>query len=160
MLASARQFIIGNNLRPERAWNPSGSATQYFTVLGRPATAVLDYYHTKFDNQVMADMYSAARFVLIDNLAPGGRSFARTLQAELQVAPLKGLQVKGAYKYLDIRTSYDGVLLPKPLTPAHRAFVNLGYASAFDKWQANFTVQWFGQRPLAHISSTHAHKPG
>ena len=160
LLASARQFIIGDKLRPERAWNLGGSATQYFTVLGRPATAVLDYYHTEFDNQVVADMYTAARYVLIDNLAPGGRSFARSLQAELQIEPLKGLQVKGAYKYLDVRTSYDGVLLPKPLTPAHRAFVNLGYASAFDKWRADFTVQWFGQRPLSPISSTHAHNPG
>ena len=70
LLASARQFIIGNNLRPEWAWNLGGSATQYFTVLGRSATAVLDYYHTEFDNQVVADMYSAARYVLIDNLPP------------------------------------------------------------------------------------------
>ena len=160
LLASAREFIIDPNLRPERAWNLGGSATQYFTVLGRPATAVLDYYHTAFDNQVVADMYSSARYVLIDNLAADGRSFARSLQAELQIEPLKGLQVKGAYKYLDVRTSYHGVLLPKPLTPAHRAFLNLGYASAFDKWRADFTVQWFGQRPLAPIGSTHAHGAG
>lgn len=99
---------------------------------GRPRRCSTTY-HTEFDNQVVADMYSAARYVLIDNLPPGGRSYARNLQAELQVEPLKGLQVKGAYKYLDVRTSYDGVLLLKPLTPAHRAFVNLGYASAFDK---------------------------
>ena len=73
---------------------------------------------------------------------------------------LKGLQVKGAYKYLDVRTTYDNALLPKPLTPAHRAFLNLGYASAFDKWRADFTVQWFGQRALAHINSPHAHGTG
>jgi outer membrane receptor for ferrienterochelin and colicins len=109
---------------------------------------------------VVANMYTAPGYIILDNLEPGGRSFARSLQGELQIEPLKGLQVKGAYKYLDVRTTYDGVLLPKPLTPAHRAFVNLGYASAFDKWRADFTVQWFGQRPLAHISSTHAHGTG
>ena len=160
MLASSRQFIIGSNLRPERAWNVGGSASQYFTVLGRPATFVADYYHTEFDNQVVADMYTDAGSIIIDNLVPGGRSFAGSLQGELQIEPLKGLQVKGAYKYLDVRTSYDGVLLPKPLTPAHRAFVNLGYASAFDKWRGDFTVQWFGQRPLAPVHSTHAHGSG
>ncbi|UOQ96233.1 TonB-dependent receptor [Hymenobacter sp. 5317J-9] len=160
LLASAREFNISPNLQPERAWNVGGSATQYFTVLGRPATFVVDYYHTEFDNQVVADMYTAARYVFIDNLGAGGRSFARSLQGELQVEPVKGLQVKGAYKYLDVRTTYDGVLLPKPLTPKHRAFLNLGYASAFDKWRGDFTVQWFGQRPLAHISSTHAHGTG
>ncbi|WP_210520857.1 TonB-dependent receptor [Hymenobacter terricola] len=160
MLASAREFVIGPGLRPERAWNVGGSTTQYFTALGRPATFVVDYYHTEFQNQVVADMYTSPGIIEIQNLQPGGRSFARSLQGELQLEPLKGLQVKGAYKYLDVRTTYDGVLLPKPLTPSHRAFVNLGYASAFDKWRADFTVQWFGQRPLAHVTSTHAHGSG
>ncbi|WP_239691667.1 TonB-dependent receptor [Hymenobacter lapidarius] len=160
VLASARQFIIGNSLRPERAWNLGGSATQYFTVLGRPATFVADYYHTEFDNQVVADMYTAPRAIIINNLLPGGRSFARSLQGELQVEPLKGLGVKGAYKYLDVRTTYDGVLLPKPLTPTHRAFLNVAYASAFDKWRGDATVQWYGQRPLSPIQSMHAHGSG
>ncbi|MDO7845818.1 TonB-dependent receptor [Hymenobacter sp. M29] len=157
MLASAREFVIAPNLQPEKAWNLGGSATQYFTALGRPATFILDYYHTEFQNQVVADMYTSPSLIAIDNLQPGGRSFARSLQAELQLEPLKGLQVKGAYKYLDVRTTYDNVLLPKPLTPAHRAFLNLGYASAFDKWRGDFTVQWFGQRPVAHITAAHAH---
>ena len=160
MLASARDFVIGANLRPEKAWNLGGSATQYFTVLGRTATFVVDYYHTEFRNQVVADMYTSPSVIEIGNLAPGGRSYARSLQGELQLEPLKGLQVKGAYKYLDVRTSYDGIMLPKPLTPSHRAFVNLGYASAFDKWRADFTVQWFGQRPVAHVTSTHDHGSG
>ena len=160
MLASAREFVIGSNLRPEKAWNVGGSATQYFTALGHPATFIFDYYHTKFENQVVADMYTAPGIIVIDNLQPGGRSFAHSLQAELQVEPLKRLLIKGAYKYLDVRTTYENVLLPKPLTPAHRAFLNMGYASAFDKWRADFTVQWFGQRALAHITSEHAHGTG
>jgi outer membrane receptor protein involved in Fe transport len=93
-------------------------------------------------------------------LQAGGRSYARSLQGELQIEPLKGLQVKGAYKYLDVQTTYDNILLPKPLTPSHRAFVNLGYASAFDKWRADFTVQWFGERAVAHVSDSHAHGSG
>lgn len=160
MLASAREFVIGPNLRPEKAWNVGGSATQYFTALGHPATFILDYYHTEFANQVVADMYTAPAIIAIDNLLPGGRSFARSLQAELQVEPLKGLQVKGAYKYLDVRTTYENQLLPKPLTPTHRAFLNLGYASAFDKWRADFTVQWFGKRALAPAGAMHAHGAG
>ncbi len=160
MLASAREFVVAPGLRPEKAWNLGGSATQYFTALGHPATLILDYYHTEFQNQVVADMYTAPSLIEIKNLAPGGRSFARSLQAELQVEPLKGLQVKGAYKYLDVRTTYGSVLLPKPLTPAHRAFLNLGYASAFDKWRGDVTVQWFGQRPVAPIGSAHAHGAG
>jgi len=122
---------------------------------------VADYYHTEFDNQLVANMYSAPQYLILDNLAPGGRSFARSLQAELQFEPLRQLQVKGAYKYLDVRTTYDGQLLAKPLTPTHRAFLNLGYATAFDKWRADLTVQWFGERPLAHVSGEgHQHSSG
>ena len=160
LLASAREFVIGNNLRPETAWNLGGSFTQYFTLWGRQATFVTDYYDTEFGNQVVADMYSTPQLVLIDNLGPGGRSFARSLQAELQVEPVKGLQVKGAYKYLDVRTTYDNQLLPKPLVPSNRAFLNLGYASAFDKWRTDFTVQWFGQRPVAHLGTDAGHPHG
>lgn len=160
LLASARGFVIGSSLRPETAWNLGGSFTQYFTLWGRPATFATDYYDTVFGNQVVADMYTAPQFVLIDNLGPGGRSFARSLQAELQAEPVKGLQVKAAYKRLDVRTTYDNALLPKPLTPANRAFLNLGYASAFDKWRADFTVQWFGQRPVAHLGNDAAHTHG
>jgi outer membrane receptor for ferrienterochelin and colicin len=160
MLASAREFVIAPNLRPEKAWNLGGSATQYFTVLSRPATFIVDYYHTEFQNQVVADMYTSPSLIEIGNLQAGGRSYARSLQGELQIEPLKGLQVKGAYKYLDVRTTYDNILLSKPLTPSHRAFVNLGYASAFDKWRADFTVQWFGERAVAHVSDSHSHGNG
>ncbi|WP_375418215.1 TonB-dependent receptor domain-containing protein [uncultured Hymenobacter sp.] len=153
MLVSSRELDIRPGLRPEKAWNVGGSVTQYFTLLGRPATFITDYYHTEFDNQLVADMYSAPGVLYLDNLAPGGRSFARSLQAELQVELLKGLQVKGAYKLQDVRTDYAGQRLPKPLTPRNRAFLNLAYATRFDKWRADATVQWFGQRPLAHITA-------
>jgi outer membrane receptor for ferrienterochelin and colicins len=162
MLVSSREFLIANNLRPERAWNVGVSFTQYFTVAGHPATFIADYYHTEFQNQVVADMYSAPNVLQIENLAPDGRSFSRSLQAEVQVEPIKGLQAKAAYKYLDVRTTYVGELLPKVLTPRHRVFANVGYATAFDKWRADLTAQWFGQRPLAHnpASVGHDHTSG
>jgi len=155
MLVSSRTFVIDQNLRPERAWNVGGSFTQYFTLAGRQATFVTDYYYTWFQNQVVADSYTDPSQLLLTNLAPGGRSFSRSFQAEVQVEPVKGLQAKAAYKYLDVRTDYSGELLPRPLTVPHRAFLNLGYASAFDKWRGDFTVQWYGQRPLAPHPGAH-----
>ncbi|MCB2408181.1 TonB-dependent receptor [Hymenobacter lucidus] len=160
MLVSSREFLVADNLRPERAWNVGGSFTQYFTVAGHPATFVADYYHTEFQNQVIADAYSAANALQIGNLEPDGRSFSRSFQAEVQVEPLKGLQAKAAYKYLDVATTYSGELLPKALTPRHRLFANLGYATAFDKWRGDLTAQWFGQRPLAHTPGGAGHEHG
>lgn len=165
MLASAREFYINPGLRPETAWNLGGSFTQYFQLLGRQATFVADYYDTIFQNQLVADMYTNPQYIVLDNLQPGARSFARSLQTEVQAEPVKGLHVKAAYKWLNVQSTYGGLLLPKPLTPQNRAFLNLGYATAFDKWRADLTVQWFGQRPLAHLPAdglggAHVHGTG
>jgi outer membrane receptor for ferrienterochelin and colicin len=160
MLVSSREFVVAPNLRPEKAWNLGGSFTQYFNAFGRPATFIADYYHTEFQNQVVADPYTLADRLLISNLAPGGRSFSRSFQAEVQVEPVKGLQAKAAYKYLDVRTTYNGELLPKPLTPKNRLFLNVAYATAFDKWRADFTVQGFGKRPLAPSPGSMDHHGG
>ncbi|WP_019947853.1 TonB-dependent receptor [Hymenobacter aerophilus] len=149
MFVSSREFVISPDLRPEKAWSVGGSATQYFTAFGRQGTLVADYYHTEFQNQVVADSYTDPERLLIGNLEPGGRSFSRSFLTEVQVEPVKGLQAKAAYKYLDVQTSYNGELLPRVLVPRHRLFLNLAYATAFDKWRADLTVQGYGQRPLA-----------
>ncbi|UOQ67503.1 TonB-dependent receptor [Hymenobacter volaticus] len=159
-LISSREFVIAPNLRPEKAWNVGGSFTQYFTVAGRNATFVTDYYHTEFRNQVVADMYTVPSLLLINNLEPGGRSFSRSFQAEVQMELVKGLTTKAAYKYLDVKTSYEGQLLRRPMTVPHRLFFNVGYATAFDKWRADFTVQGFGQRPLAPHPNEVGHQHG
>ncbi|MBX0290560.1 TonB-dependent receptor [Hymenobacter sp. HSC-4F20] len=160
MLVSSREFVISPVLRPETAWNVGGSFTQYFNAFGHPATFITDYYHTEFENQVVADPYTNSQQLLITNLVAGGRSYSRSFQAEVQVEPVKGLQAKAAYKYLDVATTYNGELLPKVLTPRHRLFLNLGYATAFDKWRADFTVQGFGKRPLAHEPGSSGHQHG
>ncbi|MBO0360619.1 TonB-dependent receptor [Hymenobacter sp. BT186] len=159
-LLSAREFVIAPNLRPEKAWNVGGSITQYFQLAGRTATFVADYYHTAFQNQMVADMYTAPSLLLIGNLEPGGRSFSRSFQAELQTEPVKGLTAKVAYKYLDVKSTYDGQLLRRPMTVPHRVFFNVGYATAFDKWRADLTVQAYGQRPLAPHPGEMGHQHG
>jgi outer membrane receptor for ferrienterochelin and colicin len=151
MLVSSRQFVFDPNLLPERAWNMGGSFTQYFTLAGRQATFVADYYHTEFQNQIVADAYAANNLLLFSNLSTyGGRSFSRSFQAEVQVEPVKGLQAKAAYKWLDVRTTYAIGEQPKPLVPKNRLFGNISYATPFDKWRADLTVQGYGRRPVAH----------
>ncbi|MBT9393876.1 TonB-dependent receptor [Hymenobacter sp. NST-14] len=160
MLVSSREFVISPGLRPETAWNVGGSFTQYFNAFGRPGTFITDYYHTEFQNQVVADPYTDPAQLLIGNLEPGGRSYSRSFQAEVQVEPVKGLQAKAAYKYLDVQTTYAGQLLPRVLTPRNRLFLNLAYATAFDKWRADLTVQGYGRRPLAHEPGSPGHQHG
>jgi outer membrane receptor for ferrienterochelin and colicin len=148
-LVSARAFTFQEELEPEKAWNLGGSFTQYFELGGRPGAFITDYYYTTFQNQVVADMYSSANQVMFYNLR--GRSFSRSFQAELQYEVLKGFDVKTAYKYYDVQTTYGGELQQRPMIPQHRFFVNLGFATPFDKWRADLTTQYFGKMPLAYM---------
>jgi outer membrane receptor for ferrienterochelin and colicins len=150
-LVSSRTFIFRETLNPERAWNFGGSFTRYFRLNGKQGTFITDYYYTTFQNQVVADMYSAPGTVIFSNL--DGRSFSNSFQAEVQYELVKGLDIKAAYKYFDVKSSYNGLLLDRPMNPKNRFFVNAGYATAFDKWRFDATVQWFGQRALPTIES-------
>ena len=145
-LVSSRAFRFAESLNPEKAWNMGGSFTKYFTLGQRNGTFVADYYYTTFSNQVIADMYSSPEAVIFSNLA--GRSFSKSFQAELQYEVLKGLDLKAAYKYFDVKSTYAGNLLAKPYNPQHRFFVNAGFATPFDKWRLDLTTQWFGLRPV------------
>ena len=147
-LVSSRAFVFEEALQPEEAWNVGGSFTQYFELGGRPGAFITDYYYTTFQNQVIADMYSTTGQVRFYNLA--GRSFAKSFQAELQYEVLKGFDVKAAYKHYDVQATYQGDLRRKPMIPEHRFFVNLGFATPFDKWRADLTTQYFGAMPLAY----------
>ncbi|GAB3526785.1 TonB-dependent receptor [Pontibacter brevis] len=149
VLVSSRAVDVREALKPEEAWNVGGSFTHYFELGGRPGTFVTDYYYTTFTNQVVADMYTDPKRALFYNLS--GRSFSKSFQAELQYEALKGLDVKAAYKYFDVRTTYSGQLVQKPMIPQHRFFINMGFATPFDKWRADLTTQYFGLMPLAAI---------
>ncbi|RNI29282.1 TonB-dependent receptor [Rufibacter latericius] len=143
-LISNRAFYFQSNLQPEKAWNLGGSFTQYFEVGERKGAFITDYYYTTFQNQIVPDMYSSPFQVAFTNL--NGRSFSKSFQAEVQYELTSMLDVKAAYKYFDVRTTYNGELLQRPFIPNHRAFLNLGFATPFDKWRADLTAQWFGKR--------------
>jgi outer membrane receptor for ferrienterochelin and colicins len=145
-LISNREFIFQENLQPEKAWNLGGSFTQYFVVGERKGAFITDYYFTTFQNQVVPDMYSSPNQVVFSNL--DGSSFSKSFQAELQYELTELLDVKAAYKYFDVRSTYNGQLESRPFIPNHRAFLNLGFATPFDKWRADLTAQWFGPRTV------------
>ena len=152
ILVSSRSVSATETLRPEQAWNLGGSFTHYFELDGRPGTFVTDYYYTTFTNQVVLDMYSNPSEALFYNLK--GRSYSKSFQTEVQYEILKGFDVKAAYKYFDVKTTYNGRLLQKPMIPQHRFFMNLGFATPFDKWRADLTGQYFGMMPLATMEQT------
>jgi outer membrane receptor for ferrienterochelin and colicins len=95
---------------------------------------------------VVVDMDTDPRMLAFYNL--DGRSFANSMQAEVQYSPLKSLDLKAAYKFYDVQTTINGELLPRQFVSRHRALFNAAYATKFDKWKFDFTTQWYGSKRL------------
>ncbi len=156
LLASARQYNIvnpsneyGYGLMPEKAWNYGLNLVHNFTIQGRKASIDLDAYHTQFTNQTIVDIDANPQKILFYDLR--GRSYSNSLQAELNMLPAKNLELRLAYRWLDVKTTYTTGLLEKPLTAKQKAFINLAYQTG-NHWKFDITAQWFGMKRLPNTS--------
>jgi outer membrane receptor for ferrienterochelin and colicins len=159
-MASSRQFSIlqpenglAYGLQPEVAWNSGLNFTQKFRLNYRDGAFSTDYYYTHFDNQIVVDVEDphAVRFYNLD-----GQSFAHSFQAQLDYELLRKLDVRVAYRWYDVRTTYSSDLKQKPLIAPHRAFANIGYETK-NKWQFDYTIQWVSSK---RVPRTHGHHGG
>lgn len=154
-LVSARNVnIISDNngkaygLKPEVAWNKGISIDQKLKLFTRDAMLSFDFYRNDFTNQVIADMEDA-RQIKFYNLE--GKSFSNSFQSELNFIPVNNLDIRLAYRYFDVKTSYGDKLLEKPFTAANRAFINLGYDAAtigLKGWKFDYTVNYVGKKRI------------
>ena len=150
-LVSSRQIIIENNgdnskaygLHPEVAWNKGISLDQKLKLFRKDASLGIDFYRNDFQNQVVIDLENArqARFYDLQ-----GKSYSNSLQAELSFTPATRLDVRLAYRYFDVKTTYGNELLQKPLTASNRAFINLAYD--LKGWKFDYTVNYNGKKRI------------
>lgn len=153
-LVSSRSvnIINGGNvgaygLRPEVAWNEGISIDQKFKLFDREGNITADFFRTDFVNQVVVDADRSASAISFYNLQ--GKSFSNSLQAELNYHFLKQLEIRLAYRLFDVKTTYHGALLERPLVAKQRAFASLHYETE-DKWKFDYTVQLVGQKRLPY----------
>jgi len=148
-MVSARNIILKDiDLKPEIAWNYGTSITHLFELGNKEMNVSLDYYYTDFTNQVVVDLENP-REISFYNL--DRKSYSHSLQAEYSIELTKALELKTAYKWYNIKTTYNGTLKDKPLTPKNRVLINMGYVTNFDKWKFDLTGNWFD---LSRIPST------
>lgn len=150
VFVSARQVSItgtavgnGYGLDPEIAWNKGISIDQKFKLFGNDALLAVDFFRNDFTSQVVIDMEDPG-LVKIYNLQ--GRSYSNSFQAELTIEPVKRLDVRLAYRYFDVKTTYSGQLLERPLVAKDRAFVNLAYTVSGFKF--DYTITLNGKKRL------------
>ena len=151
VLVSARQVNIvssdpgkGYGLAPEVAWNKGISIDQKFRLFNNDALFSVDFFRNDFTNQVVVDVENP-RLVKFYNLQ--GASYSNSLQGEISFSPAKKFDVRMAYRYFDVQTTYGGQLLERPFIAANRAFLSLDYSTLND-WKFNYTIAYNGQKRI------------
>ncbi len=157
IFASSRAIILdpGDNqlpygLDPEVAWSYGLNFAQGFVLGQSDAVLKLDYYHTRFQNQVVVDFDRSPQEVHFYNL--DGKSWSNSFQVQVDLEPLERYDIRLAYRLNDVRSTYGGELLPRPLTARHRAFANMAYTTN-TQWSFDITWNWQGSKRIPSTQS-------
>jgi TonB dependent receptor-like, beta-barrel/CarboxypepD_reg-like domain len=137
-------------LKPEVAWSYGLSFAQGFRIGVRESVFKLDYYHTDFQNQVVLDLDRNPQEVHFYNLE--GESRSNSAQAQLDMEPLERYDIRIAYRFNDVQSTYGDVLMPRPLVAKHRAFINMAYATK-SLWSIDLTWSWQGPKRIPGTES-------
>ena len=153
LLANGKPWVFNEPLTPEISWNFGGSLVYQFELFERKAVISSDFYHTLFTNQMIVDRDADPNLIVFSNL--NGRSFSNAFQTDFSFEPLKFLEIKMAYKYLDVRAEFGGILQQKVMVPKHRGFLNIGYATRNERWEYDATLSVFGKQrlPVANLAN-------
>lgn len=151
VMASSREVRVEGELGMERAWNIGGSFLHKWKWLDRKWAFTIDAYTTRFTDQVITDMDRAPQQVVFYML--DGQSFANSVLTDVQVALTRRINAKLAYRWYDVRATYDGVLRERPFTPRHRGMFDLAYESRNERFRADATLNLFGTSRIPSTAS-------
>lgn len=148
LLASSKAWVTSPTLLPEISWNVGASLVQGFSFKKRKGSLSLDAYHTRFSQQLVADRDTISSLVVFKNLS--NNSVATVLQAEFAYELVRGLDLRLAYKFQDVRALYNGKLQNQVLLPRQRFFTNLAYQTRNKRWEYDLTYSRYSAVRLPH----------
>ncbi len=160
LFATSRSLnILGNGgniygLDPEIAWNYGVSFMQGFNLFDRKADITLDFYRTDFVNQIVVDWENPTEinFYNLD-----GDSYSNNYQVEFNYNLFEHFDMRLAYKYFDVETTYLSGQKESPLTPNHRFFANASYQTHQNakggNWKFDATFNYLGEQRFASSES-------
>lgn len=142
---SNRQINEGYGYRQDEAWNFGLNITQDFRFNYRNGVINIDFYRTTFDEQVILDLDAGPQQAVFSSLQ--GASWSNSLQAQLDYELVRHLDIRLAYRWLDVKTDYQNGLLQKPLMAKNRAFFNAEYETG-NNWSFDYTLHWTGNQRI------------
>ncbi len=141
LLASGRTIVV-EDLKQEQAWNYGLNADYTFRLGPNKFIFNVEYFYTDFKSQVIADYDSDPGVLTITALK--GKSYSHTFQTDLTWQSDFGLSITGAYRLNDVKSTFGGKLLEKPLTSRYKALVTASYSTPLELWQFDVTFQMNG----------------
>jgi len=151
LLASSRRIVFQENPVQEYGWNYGISLVQKFHLFNREGSFSVDFFRTDFLKQAIIDIDGANNTATVSNLH--GKSFSNSLLIEFNFEALKGLDIKTAYRLEDVRATYHGVLMQKPLQALNKGLVALSYRTPNQQWQFDVNLSINGRRRMSNSFS-------
>ena len=153
LLASGRIIYIDGGLDQEEAWNYGVSAALSIPIGEKKLELNAEYYYTNFLHQTVMDLDSDPHVVYFRNL--DGKSYSHTYQIEATYPFFEGFTLTATYRHTDVKCTYNGVLMEKPLTNKYKGLFTASYAPGMGKWQFDVTLQLNGggRMPTAYTTS-------
>jgi len=141
-LASSRNFVVSEKLKPEEAWNYGLNISTVINLFSKNFTLNAEFYRTDFINQTITDLDRNPNSIYFYNL--DGKSYSNSFQIDLQFEPIQKLVLTAAYRLNDVKTTYNGKLEEKPLQSPHKGYFNLMYDTPENTWNFDLTVEYNG----------------
>ena len=141
LLASGRQ-IVTEKLKQEEAWNYGASAALYIPLAWKTLRLNVEYARTDFRQQAVTDYDSDPAQILFANLA--GKSYSNVFQVDASYPVLEGLEMTAAWRWNDVKSTYGGRLMEKPLNSRYKGLLTASYKTPLELWQLDVTLQLNG----------------
>jgi len=146
LLASSRNIVFLEALKPERALNTGINVTQKFDNKSISGHISLDFYRTDFQNQVFPDYDTDPTKAFIKNFT--GTSISNGFQVDLLLNFFKHYEFKAGYNFLDVFKVENGEKNILPFNPKHKVLTTFSYHSPSKKMNADMNIHWFGKQRL------------
>ncbi|MBN2890830.1 MAG: TonB-dependent receptor [Bacteroidales bacterium] len=147
ILASSREFVVLEDLKPEHACNYGMSFTKDFKISSRQKISWgVDFYRTDFENQVIVDIDADINQARIYNL--NGKSYSNSFQTDLNIDVFRGLNIYTAARYNDVKTTMHNDFIDKPMVSKFKGLISISYSTKKEKWIFDVTNQFVGKSKL------------
>jgi outer membrane receptor for ferrienterochelin and colicins len=150
MLLSSRKVSFIEGFLPEISWSYGVSYNKSFSIFSKSANVNIDIFRNNFKNQLIVDRdadYSEIRFYNLN-----GKSYSTSFQIQVDYTPISNFNVSLGYKWNDVKTTINSMLVDQPFVSKNKSLVSFSYATKGSKWTFDCSLQSIGWQRTVNSS--------